>query len=308
MAAQSSPAKPATPSRAERPSLTLTRRFRARPKKSTPRGPTRKSWRTGSRPAQVEARLGQGRHRSCASAAAIASASTPKGDYYEVGGVYREVVPNQRLVFSWAWHSTPERESLVTMSIKPDGAGTLLTFTHEQFSDEAARDNHERGWTRAVRQARKLSGLNTGSRPCSRTRSSPARNGSPRARPIMAHEKEFTSARERLAEERRALPWVKVDKDYVFDGPDGKADAGRSVQGRSQLVVQHFMFAPDWDAGCKSCSFWADGFERMVPHLAARDTTHGRDLARAAAKARCVQAADGLDVRLVFVGRQRFQL
>ena len=56
-------------------------------------------------------------------------------------------MPNERLVFSWAWHSTPERESLVTISIKPDGGGTLLTFHHEQFADEAARDNHERGWT-----------------------------------------------------------------------------------------------------------------------------------------------------------------
>ena len=53
-------------------------------------------------------------------------------------------------------------------------------------------------------------------------------------------------------------------------------------KGRSQLVVQHFMFAPDWNEACKSCSFWADGFERMIPHLAARDTTHGCDLARAA--------------------------
>jgi len=68
------------------------------------------------------------------------------GEYYEVGGVYRELVPNRRLVFSWAWHSTPERESLVTVSLKPDGDGTLLTLTHEQLFDQAARDSHERGW------------------------------------------------------------------------------------------------------------------------------------------------------------------
>ncbi len=89
----------------------------------------------------------------------------------------------------------------------------------------------------------------------------------------MAHEKEFTRARDRLAEERRALPWVKVDKDYVFAGPNGAAHLADLFKGRPQLIVQHFMFAPDWDAGCKSCSFWADGFERMIPHLAARDTT-----------------------------------
>jgi predicted dithiol-disulfide oxidoreductase (DUF899 family) len=89
----------------------------------------------------------------------------------------------------------------------------------------------------------------------------------------LADEKEYTRARDRLSEERRALPWVKIDKDYGFDGPDGKVTLADLFKGRSQLVVQHFMFAPDWNEGCKSCSFWADGFERMTPHLAARDTT-----------------------------------
>jgi predicted dithiol-disulfide oxidoreductase (DUF899 family) len=89
----------------------------------------------------------------------------------------------------------------------------------------------------------------------------------------LAHEKELTRARERLSEERRALPWVKVDKAYLFDGPDGKTTLADLFKGKSQLVVQHFMFAPEWNEGCKSCSFWADGFERMIPHLAARDTT-----------------------------------
>ena len=68
-------------------------------------------------------------------------------EYHEVGGVYREVVPNEKLVFTWAWHSTPERESLVTITIKPDGAGSLLTLYHEQFFDEAARDRHQSGWS-----------------------------------------------------------------------------------------------------------------------------------------------------------------
>jgi predicted dithiol-disulfide oxidoreductase (DUF899 family) len=89
----------------------------------------------------------------------------------------------------------------------------------------------------------------------------------------LAHEKEYTRVRDRLSEERRALPWVKVDKTYVFDGPTGKATLSELFKTRNQLVVQHFMFAPDWNEGCKSCSFWADGFERMIPHLAARDTT-----------------------------------
>ena len=90
---------------------------------------------------------------------------------------------------------------------------------------------------------------------------------------LLAEEKEFTRARDRLNEERRALPWVKVDKAYLFDGPRGDATLADLFAGRRQLIVQHFMFAPDWDESCKSCSFWADGFERMIPHLAARDTT-----------------------------------
>ena len=89
----------------------------------------------------------------------------------------------------------------------------------------------------------------------------------------MDHEKDLTRLREELSQERRNLPWVKVEKNYVFDEPNGKASLADLFKGRPQLVVQHVMFAPEWDAACKSCSFWVDGFERMVPHLAARDTT-----------------------------------
>ena len=89
---------------------------------------------------------------------------------------------------------------------------------------------------------------------------------------LMAREKEFTRARDRLNEERRALPWVRVDKAYLFQGPAGSKTLGELFGEYSQLVVQHFMFAPDWSEGCKSCSFWADQFDRMIPHLAARDT------------------------------------
>jgi uncharacterized protein YndB with AHSA1/START domain len=69
------------------------------------------------------------------------------GEEHDVRGVYREVVPNEKLVFTWVWRSTPERESLVTVLIKPDGAGSRVTLTHEQFFDEAARDQHQHGWT-----------------------------------------------------------------------------------------------------------------------------------------------------------------
>lgn len=89
----------------------------------------------------------------------------------------------------------------------------------------------------------------------------------------MAREKELTRAREALSEERRNLPWVEVEKNHVFEGANGKVTLADLFKGRPQLVVQHVMFKPEWDAACKSCSFWVDGFERMVPHLAARDTT-----------------------------------
>jgi len=72
------------------------------------------------------------------------------GETHDVSGVYREVIPNEKLVFTWAWKSTPERESLVTVLIKPDGDGSLLTLTHEQFFDEDARDRHQHGWSGAL--------------------------------------------------------------------------------------------------------------------------------------------------------------
>src|SRR5215467_15727356 len=90
---------------------------------------------------------------------------------------------------------------------------------------------------------------------------------------FLQKEKEFTRVRDELIRLRRELPWERVDKPYVFDGPDGKVTLSDLFAGRSQLVVYHFMFAPDWEEGCKSCSFWADNFERSVVHLTARDVT-----------------------------------
>ena len=76
----------------------------------------------------------------------------PSGEEHDVRGVYREVIPNEKLVFTWAWKSTPERESLVTVLLKPDGDGTLLTLTHEQLFDQAAADGHRKGWTGSLDQ------------------------------------------------------------------------------------------------------------------------------------------------------------
>jgi uncharacterized protein YndB with AHSA1/START domain len=81
---------------------------------------------------------------------------TENGEKHQVGGVYREVVPDEKLVFTWAWHTMPERESLVTVTIKPDGTGSILTLRHEMFFDEAARDGHERGWSGTLDKLEKL--------------------------------------------------------------------------------------------------------------------------------------------------------
>jgi predicted dithiol-disulfide oxidoreductase (DUF899 family) len=90
---------------------------------------------------------------------------------------------------------------------------------------------------------------------------------------LLAREKEFTRLRDELSRRRRELPWEAVDKEYVFEGADGRRTLPELFEGRSQLVVYHFMFEPDWDAGCKSCSFWADNFDPNVIHLKARDVT-----------------------------------
>jgi predicted dithiol-disulfide oxidoreductase (DUF899 family) len=89
---------------------------------------------------------------------------------------------------------------------------------------------------------------------------------------LLAEEKEFTRLRDELSAKRRALPWMRVDKTYRFDGPTGAATLGDLFGSRKQLIIQHFMFAPDWEKPCKSCSFWADGYNGIVSHLEQRDT------------------------------------
>jgi predicted dithiol-disulfide oxidoreductase (DUF899 family) len=90
---------------------------------------------------------------------------------------------------------------------------------------------------------------------------------------LLVKEKALTRLTDKLARERRALPWEAVTKDYVFDGPNGTETLSQLFDGRSQLVVYHFMFGPDWDAGCPHCSRWADNFNGIVAHLNQRDVT-----------------------------------
>lgn len=90
---------------------------------------------------------------------------------------------------------------------------------------------------------------------------------------FLAKEKEFTRLRDELSRQRRALPWEKVDKLYVFDGPGGQETLSDLFAHRSQLVVYHFMFPPEWDEGCLHCSFWADSFNGSPIHLNHRDVS-----------------------------------
>ncbi len=90
---------------------------------------------------------------------------------------------------------------------------------------------------------------------------------------LLAQERKLTHARDELARARRELPWERVEKSYVFDGPQGQETLADLFGKRSQLIVYHFMFGPDWEVGCKSCSFWADNFNGIVPHLAQRDVS-----------------------------------
>src|ERR1044072_3746643 len=90
---------------------------------------------------------------------------------------------------------------------------------------------------------------------------------------LLAKEKELTHARDEVSRLRRELPWVKVEKRYEFEGPNGKESLGDLFEGRSQLLLYHFMFGLAWKEGCPSCSLWADNYEGTIVHLSHRDVT-----------------------------------
>ena len=90
-------------------------------------------------------------------------------------------------------------------------------------------------------------------------------------REFLVKEKAFTRVRDELARQRRELPWVKVDKTYMFEGPDGRESLADLFAGRSQLIVKHFMFGPDWQEGCLGCSFGADHLQGLMVHLINHD-------------------------------------
>ncbi|HET9716094.1 MAG TPA: SRPBCC domain-containing protein [Pseudolabrys sp.] len=137
-----------------KPSLTIRRRFNAPPGKvfEAWTDPEKlKHWMGGreiaSVTAETDVRVGGGFR--------IAMQKLGENEQHDVSGVYREVIPNEKLVFTWAWKTTPERESLVTVTFKADNGGTLMTFTHEQFFDEDARDRHQHGWNASFEKLEK---------------------------------------------------------------------------------------------------------------------------------------------------------
>jgi uncharacterized protein YndB with AHSA1/START domain len=133
---------------AQRPELRITRRYPASPEKV---------WRAWTDPQALSAWFGPGEANSVLVADLDVRPGgkyrirfrTPDGEEHEVGGSYEEVIPRRKLVFSWAWHSTPERVSRVTVELRPDAGGTVLELLHDRFVDAQARANHERGWTGA---------------------------------------------------------------------------------------------------------------------------------------------------------------
>jgi predicted dithiol-disulfide oxidoreductase (DUF899 family) len=90
---------------------------------------------------------------------------------------------------------------------------------------------------------------------------------------LLSKEKEFTRLRDQLARERREMPWEPVEQNYVFEGPNGKESLAQLFDGTSQLIVHHFMFNPNWEAGCPHCSFWADNYDRIPIHMKHRDVS-----------------------------------
>ncbi len=119
---------------------------------------------------------------------------------------------------------------------------------------------------------------------------------------LLEQEKELTRARDALAEARRALPQVRIETEYGFDTPRGRQSLAALFGPHSQLVIYHFMFGPDWDEGCTTCSFWADNFDGIAPHLAARDVAF--TMVSAAPLARLLAYRDRMGWRFDWVSSQ----
>jgi len=125
-------------------------------------------------------------------------------------------------------------------------------------------------------------------------------------RALLVKEKEFSRAREDLARQRRELPWEKVDQEYVFDAPGGRKTLGALFGKNSQLIVYHFMFAPEDDEGCPHCSFWADHYDAVGAHLHHHDVSFAVISRAPAAKLEAFKKRMGWKFKWVSSGQNRF--
>ena len=124
---------------------------------------------------------------------------------------------------------------------------------------------------------------------------------------LLKGEKELTRRSDEVARQRQELPWVRIDKEYRFDTDEGSASLADLFRGRSQLLIYHFMFGPDYTAGCPACSAIADGFNGVAVHLANHDVMLWAVSRGAAREVAGLQAADGMDISLGVLIRQRLQ-
>src|SRR5262249_10322910 len=124
----------------------------------------------------------------------------------------------------------------------------------------------------------------------------------------LAKEKALTRLRDQLSAERRNLPWVKVEKPYMFEGPSGRETLADLFDGRSQLIVKHFMFGPGWEEGCVGCSFHSDHMDGALFHLVHHDVTMLAVSRAPLAEIEAFKKAHGLALQMGVVIRQRLQL
>ena len=200
---------------------------------------------------------------------------TPDGEEHGVGGMFREVVPDQKLVFTWAWRSTPERQSLVTITCEPDGEGTLLTLFHEQFFDKSARDGHEAGWSQSLdRLAAYLNALGgNGSQAATETEPPhnlrfPGESAEYRAaRNALLQEEIALRQIEGVAAQRRALPLGGVVQDYQFESARGPVKLSELFGGYDTMVVYSFMFGPQREHPCPLCTSMLSGLDGQMDIL-----------------------------------------
>lgn len=204
---------------------------------------------------------------------------TPDGEEHGVGGVFREVVPDEKLVFTWAWRSTPERQSLVTITCRADGDGTLLTLLHEQFADEPARDRHEGGWSEALDRLTDYLDASEGGGSQAPTETEPPHNLR-----FPGESAEYRAARNALlreeialrrqiecvAAQRRTLPPGGVVQDYQFEGPGGPVTLSELFADYDTMVAYSFMFGAQRERPCPSCTSVLSGLDGQMADILER--------------------------------------